>query len=354
MKIWFAVSLGILMFGLGVPSRVAAGTLQLDPQPSFALSACWSRGGRLVIPEIQQGVLYVVDPAEGTVERVARPGRGTKEFNRPSRVACGDDGVVLNDNGWHLVWLDHRLEPTDGVYLPGHPVSDPQTPVRQGVEYVAIHDLVIHQGSVVVGGSFRLNGELYKGVGRISRRPLDVELLHDYHHDNPRWTHFSGYHSFSLRTLASVEDSLYYLNYIETPILLDLTTGKPVELPEALRGELPSLLPLDTGATAESTRLLFSRVRQFRLPVGIWGWRGSLYLLSWRPGDDGLAWELWRRHEGDWRGPWTVPVEAPDLVVAPGADAWAFVIKGVRTEPGKQEVSAVETIPAALIDEALR
>lgn len=354
LKTPFRSALAIVSFGLCLPPGSVAGTMRLDPQPGFALSACWLSGGKVVIPEIQQGVLYLVDPVEETLERIARPGRGAKEFNRPAAVACSDDGLVLDDNGWHLVWLDRRLEATDGVFLPGHPVSDPATPVREGLEYLAVHDLIVHEGSVHVSGTFRLEGELYKGVGRISRRPLGVDLLHDHFHGNPRWTHFSAYQSFSLRTLASAGGTLYYLYFDRTPILLDVTSGEPVELPEPLRGALPSLLALDTRPLPERTGLLFSRVRQFRLPVGIWGWRGGLYLLSWRPGEAGLTWELWRRHEGGWRGPWALPISAPDLVVAPGLDAWAFVIKGARTEYDHQEVSAIETIPAARIEEALR
>lgn len=344
----------IVSFGfLCLLPRQAASGMRLDPQPSFALSACWIPGGKVVIPEIQQGVLYVVDPIEETLERVARPGRGVREFNRPARVACSDDGIVIDDNGWHLVWLDRLLEPIDGVFLPGHPVSDSATPVRDGVEYIAIHDLILHGGSVFVSGSFRLKGEVYRGVGRISRRPLGVDLLHEHFHGNPRWPHFSAYESFSLRNLASLGESVYYLYFDRTPVLLDVTTGEPLELPDPLRGTVPSLLALDASPGPERTGLLFSRVRQSRLPVGIWGWRGSLYLLSWRPGEAGLAWELWRRHEGAWRGPWTLPIDAPDLIVAPGVDAWAFVIKGTRTERGKQEVSAIEIIPAARIEEAL-
>lgn len=347
-------TLSILLFGLLPASPAAADTMRLDPQPTFALSACWSPGGKVVVPEIVQGVLFVVDPAAGTLERVARPGRGEKEFNRPSRVACHDEGVVLNDNGQHLVWLDRRMQPTEGLFMPGHPVSDPETPLRDGLDYIAIHDLIVHQGSVFVGGTFRLDGELYKGVGRILRSPLGLDLLHDHYHGNQRWTHFSAYLSYSLRTLASAGDSLYYLYFDGAPILRDVTAGEPVALPEPLRGELPSLLELDLHQGPERTSLLFSRVRQLRLPVGIWGWRGSLYLLSWRQGEGGLEWELWRRHGDGWRGPWKVPLEAPDLVVAPGPEAWAFVIKGERTDPGKQEVSAIQTIPAARIEEALR
>lgn len=344
----------VIVLILFMPPGSAADVVRLEPQPGFALSACWMPGGKVVIPEIVQGVLFVVDPVAGTVERVARPGRGTKEFNRPSRVACHDDGIVLNDNGQHLVWLDRAIRPTDGVFMPGHPVSDPETPLRKGVDYIAVHDLIVHQGSVFVGGTFGLEGEFYKGVGRILRSPLGVDLLHDHHHGNERWAHFSAYLSFSLRTLASAGDSLYYLYFDGAPVLLDVTSGEPVALPEALRGELPSLLDLDHHQGPERTSLVFSRVRQLRLPVGIWGWRGSLYLISWRPGEEGLVWELWRRHGEGWRGPWTLPVEAPDLVVAPGTDAWAFVIKGARTDPAKQEVSAIQTIPAARIEEALR
>ena len=352
--------LGGLVAALALPlvpplgTERAAGAAPLDPRPGFALSACWAADGKLVVPEIKQGVLFVVDPATGHAELLARPGRGPKEINRPSRVACSERGAVVSDNGWHLVWLDAGLEPLDGVYLPGHPVSDPETPVREGVEYVMVHDLIVHRGAVHVSGTFRLRGTLYKGVGRVHRRPLGLDLLHDHFHDNPRWTHYSAYQAFSLRTLASVGESLYYLYFDGAPVLFDVTADEPIELPEALRGRLPSLLPLDGQPGPETTGLLFSRVRQLRLPVGIWGWRGSLYLLSWRPREVGLDWELWRREGGAWRGPWRLPVESPDLLVAPGADAWAFVIKGPRTEPGRQEVTAVETIPAARVEEALR
>lgn len=354
MKVGLCVTGFLVGLGMSLPSDATAETVKLDPQPSFALSACWVPGGNLVIPEIQQGLLYVVDPSAGTVEQVARPGQGVLEMNRPARVACHDGGVVVDDNGWHLVWLDRRLEPVEGLFLPGRPVWDPETPIEKGVEYVAVYDLIVHEGSVWASGTFSLDGDIFKGVARLSRRPFGVELRHDHYHGNPRWAHSSAYQSFSLRTLASEGENLYYLFFDETPVLLDVTSGHEVELPEPLRGKLPSLLAIDNRQVPERTSLLFSRVRQIRLPVGIWGWRGSLYLLSWLPTEEGVAWELWRRHEGSWRGPWAVPVEAPDLVVAPGTDAWAFVIKGPRTDPGSQEVSAVETIPDTTIEEALR
>lgn len=347
--------LALMTLGLMIPPGVAfPRTIRLDPAPSFALSACIAPDGKLLIPDIQQGLLFVVDLARGSVDRVAHPGQGVREFNRPATVTCGEDGVVVDDNGWHLVWLDSRLTPRDGVFMPGQAVSDPGTPVREGLDYVAIHQILVREGAVFVDGTFRLQGELYKGVARISRHPLGVELLYDDYHDDPtRWTHFSAYQSLILRTLASAGD-LYYLYFDGAPVLFDVTARKPVELPEPLRGKLPSLLNLDSRPLTERLGLLFSRVRQFPLPAGIWGWKGSLYLLSWRPGKEGVVWELWRREADGWRGPWTLPVRAPDLVVAPGPEAWAFVLKGVRTRPGEQEVSAVETIPAETIEEALR
>ncbi len=347
----------LVLCSLWMPSGGSAATVEFDPAPTFAFSACWSRGGEVVMPALKEGVVFIVDPAEGTVDRLAHPGRGAEEFNRPARIACSDSGIVLGDGAFHLVWLDSSLEPTDGIFLPGNPGSpEPNVPLRDDLGYIGVYDLVWHEGALHVGGTFRLEEELYKGVGRLSRRPLGVDLLHDHYHDNPRWHDFSGYLNFSLRTLASVGERLYYLHFDGKPILLDVTSGEPVELPEPLRAALPSVRALSHAPMSERTALLFSRVREFRLPVGIWGWRGSLYLLSWKPRDEReeITWELWRRHGDAWRGPWKVPIEAPDLVVAPGPETWAFVIKGVRAELGKQEVSAVETIPAETIVEALR
>lgn len=346
----------LVLWGDFVPCGAATVTVPLDPQPTFALSACWGPGGKLLMPAIRDGVVFVIDPAKGSVDRLARPGLGAREFNRPSRIACYDEGVVLGDNSFHLIWLDASLEPTDGIFLPGNPgTREPNVPLREDLGYIHNFDVIWHDGAVYISGTFRLKGELYKGVGKLLRRPLGVELLQDHYHDNPRWEDFNDYLQFSLRILASTGERLYYLYFDDKPILLDVTSGKPVELPEPLRVHLPSVRALSNAPLAQRTALLFSRVRQFHLPVGIWGWRGSLYLLSWRPRGDGLTWELWRRREdGSWGSPWEVPVEAPDLIVAPGPEAWAFVIKGPRTELGKQEVSAVRTIPAKTVEEASR
>jgi hypothetical protein len=88
-------------------------------------------------------------------------------------------------------------------------------------------------------------------------------------------------------------------------------------------------------------------VEKAKLPVGLYAWNGSLYILSRAPDGKGTRWTLSSIDPvlDQYTGSVDLPIHANHVLVIPGPQAWAFVEKGPVLGKGLQEVSRVLFVP---------
>jgi hypothetical protein len=113
-------------------------------------------------------------------------------------------------------------------------------------------------------------------------------------------------------------------------------------LPEALRS--PANLP--AFETAEDYVQLMKVVERSTMPIGLYGWKGDLYIL-WR--SPGPKWFLSRVdvNRRELVGTVQLPSTAPHLFAAPGLRHWTLVQKGPVEGFGLQDVQSMILIPSS-------
>lgn len=88
------------------------------------------------------------------------------------------------------------------------------------------------------------------------------------------------------------------------------------------------------------------------LPMGLFGWRGALYVVYRLAVEGGSEWWIARidpildRLEGVAR----LPTQAKHLLVAPGTEEWAFIEKGPVWALGVQETQSILFVPTARVE----
>lgn len=93
------------------------------------------------------------------------------------------------------------------------------------------------------------------------------------------------------------------------------------------------------------------------MPTGIYGWEGSLYVVSRKPDRGGTKWSLSKimvepENDGDLGelvSTMTLPTRANHLTVVPGPDKWALVEKGPVKGFTTQRIDTLRFIPSSLV-----
>jgi hypothetical protein len=101
---------------------------------------------------------------------------------------------------------------------------------------------------------------------------------------------------------------------------------------------------------------LMAAIEKESMPVGLYGWRNSLYILSRTPTGHGTRWFLTSIDPTRRNSSATVelPVRANHVTVIPGLQDWAFIEKGPVKGYGIQEISRALFIPSHLLQAPLK
>jgi hypothetical protein len=177
----------------------------------------------------------------------------------------------------------------------------------------------------------------------------------------------SKFQAFHVSNVAEVPNKAYYrstYSYIaslgEVAYFLSMNNGLELYRQEGTNEpkNISQLLPrgLTRPKLKEWLRVsefteMMREIEQASMPVGLFGWRDSLYLLYRTPQGEGTRWTLYNidptgkiaTHGVD------LPIRANHVTVIPGPENWAFLEKGPVLGYGAQEISRLLLIPSDLI-----
>ena len=342
---------------LGAEAPRTEGVLRFSPAPQHLKSIAFSPAGdSLFAVDLARGSIEVFDLTGRRLRTVKRPGLGELDFNQPGELVPWQGGYLLSSRSLHLLWLDKTLESKTGWLLPSR--SEPPDARRIAGPRGALQEVAVWQAAPLSEQTLLLTGDYLDsqgwrhGVARLDGGdPLRLTLLSERRVDDPSYLY-----ELNLRpNLAKVGNDVYELRFgaAATVERVFPAPGR-IPLPKPFDAPLPSV----AGMGGRDRYLaLFGKLRTVPLPAAIYGWRDSLYLLTWTPKPaGGLQMDLWRWGAPGWRGP--LSVEAPpatrQILAAPGPSHWAFVFQPAPRDPESQETLGFRLVDAAEIERRLR
>ncbi len=169
--------------------------------------------------------------------------------------------------------------------------------------------------------------------------------------------------NFYLRTpsyLTALEDVGYVLLLDEEPVLAEVRLGhngfqRLGPLPEDFRLR-PNLEKLPTWKPRKATAV-YQILESSKMPIGLYGWEGYLYLLAKEAmTDDGdTTWWLIKldpRKNGREIGRYRLPTKAAHLTLVPGEEVWTALEIGPVQGIGETHAAFLETASAVLFSTA--
>lgn len=199
-----------------------------------------------------------------------------------------------------------------------------------------------------------------KGLAGLVRFPLDRPQDFEVLLERPLDSALRFACRLSLPLIASLEDGSIYALVPGDPKLDDperretriYRAAPGADAAEPLRESLDGLSrwpKLTMDARTHELPLVMSEIEMATMPVGLFGWEGSLYLLARSPLPAlRTEWTLFRvdPEAGAIEGRMSLASEANHLIVVPGRERWALLEKGPVLSFGAQELLRIVWMPA--------
>jgi hypothetical protein len=154
--------------------------------------------------------------------------------------------------------------------------------------------------------------------------------------------------------IAAVGEDGYVLLMDNDPGIYRSRKGKkdlePIGSLSGILGRSP-ILPL--FGTRRDVAQVMTKVEQSRMPTGMYGWNGFLYVVMRQPAKGGTRWSIHKINpegKGEVVGSAQIPTRANHLTVVPGPTNWAFIEKGPVEAWGRQRVGKVLFVPSARLE----
>lgn len=348
---------GALLIVAGLPSAAAAAPCRALPGPVqqvWTVSATQVGNDLLLVDSLNEKLLrFPLDgdsfgQLHGSFERSLKGGW-------PAAVRTAGDDLLVELGGFRsdFVKLNRSLDlvPASTRSLIGSERADGSSIAANWIwEPVAGGEEIVSCGDVYLGGDADQPSSYYTGFLRFAydspasfvtllRRPAEPPLRLACR--------------LALPLIAALGDTVYLAVPGAEPGLYRHAPGEPAaerlpSYPQQLAGWLK-------GPTPELTRSQFAqvmgKVEETAMPVGLFAWESSLYLLSRTPAGDGVVWSLTRvdPETGEALGTRRINSTANHLMLVPGDTHWAAVDKGPALSLGFQKLNRIVAIPAEQI-----
>jgi hypothetical protein len=330
------------------PPEPGCRRVPLDPRPVWAFHGRWSEDGEsLVLADVGAGVLRLYDRDGRPARTVARPGPGALEFNRPSAIQPLPGGSLLSD-GTRFLWLDEELAPSRSYDLAAVPVA-PGGTVRGLFEWAAADGRTYGIGDVLLpDGSWRsgfLSMPLEDPTAYRLVRELPLRAREEFDHYLMGDPH-----------VATLGGRGYFLAMAAPPRILEVGDGAAPRRLESFPDGFDRLPALPLHGGLKSAEIRYRAYESARLPVGLFGRAGRLYVLTREPaaagGAGGTRWSVTRIDPRADRVEGTVvlPTPATHLTLIPGPKRWAVLEKGRVERYGEQPIPSLLLIPSEWIE----
>jgi hypothetical protein len=334
----------------GAESQAPDGCVRvpLDPHPTWAFDGGWlPEGGALVLTDVGAGILRLYDRAGQSLRTVARPGHGPLEFNRPSKIWPISGGFLLG-NGSRYLWLDEELTPIRSYDLETVPVA-PSGTVRALFDWAASEDRIFTAGDVLLP-----NGSWKRGL--LSMPVSDATIYHMVREIPVSSRQEFDHYLMGYQLVAALGGQGYFLTFSDPPAILEIDSANSVRILSSFPGGFETLPALPLHGGFASAEIRYRAYESARLPVGLYGWGGRLYVLTRAPasasGPPGTRWSLTKIDPRTDRivGSVVLPTRAAHLSLVPGPESWAVLEKGRVERYGVQPIPSLLLIPAAWIE----
>lgn len=310
--------------------------LRLNPSPGWSVSAAWTHNG---------GELLVVDNTNRSILRYSAKGQPLGEIRQswgglsPSTIKPYGSGFLLGlAENKPLVELDNRYGVRD------------TTTFREdaGDKARTIESLFLWHpagGDLVTFSDIRIATQWRSGFFRFPRSHTErfTELL------EVPWES-RVFYRLGYPYIASLGETAFFLSMEKGSTKL-FRSGRGQRPKQAGVRNLvlspPPVLPKVLDPANYSS--VMQTVEKSKMPAGIFGWEGFLYVLAREPDDQGTRWSLTK--VDPWKevslGTKILSTRANHLTVAPGPSQWAFLEKGPVRGWRAQEIGRVLLVPAS-------
>lgn len=353
------LSLGLAVTAGGVRPATAAGSscrhVPLSPRPGWVGSGAWMENGtELIVADARARQVLSFDPQGRGF--MAQPQKLIQSFERgssPLRITSDSMGRNL------FVELDReRLTVLDSnrafPILRKNLLQESQTGQAAGVIdklylWAPVNMDLLSYAAIQEGPE-----SYWEGFVRFpAANPSQFQKLDARNRDASRI-----YYRLGNPLVSSLGDTAYVL-FLDggSPGLYLNRKGsselEPMDALDELYGS-KSAPVLPSFVRPEDFPAVMRAVERSSMPVGLYGWSGSLYVLSRSPGKGGTNWVMAKVDPVQDRivASFRIPTHANHLTVIPGPKEWAFLEKGPVRGHKDQDVNSVLFVPTSRIEAA--
>ena len=339
------LALSLMTAPLAALSPISGERVPLSNPPNWTNSGAWD-GETLLFVDVLRRQVRKYD-ATGESRGDLKVGPKPEAFNAPTLIqgaGPGSRSAWIEYEDGYLVRANSHGKVLESVNL--YNARGPQGKL-----------LAVYWWTPLGPADLLVFGDLQQGekaTGAVVRVPIKEPSKFEVLRTVPTGT---PAHRFFLvgQYLASVEGKPYFMIMEKVPFVekpdgsgfrfVRLTQTGRVAL---TRPDVPARVP------REEVKSFFQRLESSAIPVGLYGWKGFLYVLMRTPAErEETMWTLLKIEPATNEVLWNRLIEstANHLFAIPGEEHWAFVEKGPVRAPGDQEVRSFLRVKARDIEE---
>ena len=357
-RTWMRFPLYILAVVLPQPMTVATAAepdcarIEFPLETHYSVSAAQTTDGDLLVLDFRNERLIRVDLQDGSWGAVGGWAGEILRDRQPVAIRSSGSSVLLEQaSPARLVALDpHDLgirpgmtyQVNESVGTEGHVLDSMWTWEVVGSDVVACSDLYVGTGRVEDQDNW------YSGIVRFPLvAPSQYELLLKLDLDSRTALACR----LAMPVIAPLGNKVYLLELTDRPRILVSSPDAPA--PRELTGVIPKQFEFisQTLRPDEDNSFILQAIEDSIMPIGVFGWRGELHLLSRSPANDGSGTDWWLTRIDPERelaiGTARIASRALNLMVVPGAERWALIEKGHVDSFEDQDLESVIVVPAS-------
>lgn len=312
----------------------------IDPGPIWVSKAIFDQSEeQIIIPDPGSGRIYVYGLNGRILRRIANPGRGPLEFEKPNLPFLIGDRILIAASPYRWIWLNAALEPLSGWSLewdehenPTYATVAPYEVAIGGKDLYAIGAMQKQDGTWSDWGVLEvpLNGHSVRQLAPVSKDASERSF-----YLNPP------------SNLAACGSSVFLLKMSETVAVEQIAPSVHTvgNLPPEFRKR-----PVLPAFERESLPLRKMAVRHAASVEGLYCTDEShLLLLAHRPREgEGVQWLVYPIDvvKNQIGAPVELPTNAGEVVFVPGKKRWAILEKGEMRRVGIQPLTRIVVFPA--------
>jgi hypothetical protein len=259
----------------------------------------------------------------------------------PSLISSSPGGALLEGNDGQFVWLNRKLEVARKLSALNLDYKSKAATLASVFAWAPASD-----GHIYAFGDIRREEE--DGSENWSSAfvrfpvaaPQKIQIIKEFSLSDP----VRNFNLLGMPFIATVGKTGYFLVMDSQPYILGWSPGRPKPIRMALPADFGTAPKLPEKKGVSSAGDLFKTLETASMPSGLYGWKGSLFVLIRR--SDETQKTQWLIGKVDPTGnahpeEFIINSSANHLVVIPGPGRWAVLEKGPVISLGQQQVKSL-------------